>query len=294
MSQSAMFELPKWSARNPLGIIALFISLIYGMSALLLGASVEALTPNNQTILVVFIALFPPVVLFTFAWLVANHHRKLYSPADYRSDEGFLAENAPPTSIGARLTEEVAAVDEQDSEGIPNQQPELSQEESVAATPGFLTQESPGSQSSNSVATAYLLEGLVFQELQSEYRRPVQRQIIVRTPDRTLRLDGLVQTESASFAVEIKIISGLSQLDRRIRDAAEQIAKIHAVKTFDGKPLMPVIVFVCSDEVDMMRVHDRTIELFSSRGMKLSVDYNYRAYSRSALLGRYGLSEEVS
>ena len=33
----------KVAARNPLGIIALFISLIYGMSALLLGTSVDSL-----------------------------------------------------------------------------------------------------------------------------------------------------------------------------------------------------------------------------------------------------------
>src|SRR5262245_17829050 len=89
-SPMAEFKLPTWSARNPLGIIALFISLIYGMSALLLGTSVSSLLPANQTVLVYFIVVFPFVVLSVFGWLVSRHHTKLYGPADYRTDKGFL------------------------------------------------------------------------------------------------------------------------------------------------------------------------------------------------------------
>jgi hypothetical protein len=69
------FKLPSWSARNPLGIIALFISLIYGMSALLLGTSAKNLSLENQTKLVYFIVGFPFVVLSVFGWLVSRHHR---------------------------------------------------------------------------------------------------------------------------------------------------------------------------------------------------------------------------
>ena len=81
----AEFKLPSWSARNPLGIIALFISLIYGMSAVLLGTSVKNLSSANQTILVYFIVVFPFVVLGVFGWLVSRHHTKLYGPADCRT-----------------------------------------------------------------------------------------------------------------------------------------------------------------------------------------------------------------
>ena len=77
------FSLPKWGARNPLGIVALFISLIYGMSALLLGFSITHLSANNQTILVLFVVSFPFVVLAVFGWLVSRHHMKLYGPSDY-------------------------------------------------------------------------------------------------------------------------------------------------------------------------------------------------------------------
>src|SRR5947209_7163766 len=92
--------LPSWSTRNPLGILALFIALIYGMAALVLEVAVAKLAGANQTVLVWFLVIFPVVVLLTFAWLVVKHHRKLYGPADYRSDESFLAD---PLTVGRRL-----------------------------------------------------------------------------------------------------------------------------------------------------------------------------------------------
>jgi hypothetical protein len=77
-------------ARGPLGIIALFISLIYAISALLLAASVTQLSQGNKTPLICFIVLFPFAVLIMFSWLVAGHHKKLYAPSDFRSDDSFL------------------------------------------------------------------------------------------------------------------------------------------------------------------------------------------------------------
>ena len=56
------------SARN---YCTLYLA-IYGMSALLLGASVKSLLPENQTILVCFIVVFPFVVLSVFGWLVSS------------------------------------------------------------------------------------------------------------------------------------------------------------------------------------------------------------------------------
>lgn len=79
----------KGLARNPLGIIALFIVLIYGFAALTLGIN-TTLEPAERLPLVWFLVLFPVVVLFTFGWLVSKHHEKLYAPGDYKTDESFL------------------------------------------------------------------------------------------------------------------------------------------------------------------------------------------------------------
>lgn len=79
----------KGLARNPLGIIALFIVLIYGFAALTLGFN-SHLESGERLPLVWFLVLFPVAVLALFGWLVSQHNEKLYAPSDYRSDDSFL------------------------------------------------------------------------------------------------------------------------------------------------------------------------------------------------------------
>lgn len=82
-------------ARNPLGIIALFISLIYGFANLLLGSSAEKLTESERWPLIMFIVFFPIFVLVAFYKLVTKHHGKLYAPGDYKDDMSFLRTLSP-------------------------------------------------------------------------------------------------------------------------------------------------------------------------------------------------------
>lgn len=76
-------------SKNPLGIIALFIVLIYGFAALVVGASGQ-LGPEERYPIIWFLVFFPVVVLAVFGWLVSRHYEKLYAPRDYTSDDAFL------------------------------------------------------------------------------------------------------------------------------------------------------------------------------------------------------------
>lgn len=97
----------KGLARNPLGIIALFIVLIYGFAAMTLGFN-DRLEVTERVPLVWFLVIFPVIVLLLFGWLVSCHHEKLYSPSDFRSDEIFLKK----TIINQRRNEEFLADNE--------------------------------------------------------------------------------------------------------------------------------------------------------------------------------------
>ncbi|WP_088743799.1 hypothetical protein [Cobetia sp. QF-1] len=93
-------------ARNPLGIIALFISLIYGFASLLLNSSADKLTEVERWPLIAFIVIFPLLVLGVFYRLVTHHHGKLYAPGDYHKDRSFMR-TLSPSEQEARLTAEV-------------------------------------------------------------------------------------------------------------------------------------------------------------------------------------------
>lgn len=77
-------------SRNPLGIIALFISLVYGFACLVLGIAGDKLETCERIPLIYFLIGFPILILASFLFLVIKHHSKLYAPKDYRDENNFF------------------------------------------------------------------------------------------------------------------------------------------------------------------------------------------------------------
>ncbi len=75
-------------ARNPLGILALMIVLVYGIAGLVTGA--QSLEPTERLILIIFLVAFPLVVLGALYLLVTRHHDKLYAPTDFANEDNFV------------------------------------------------------------------------------------------------------------------------------------------------------------------------------------------------------------
>jgi CheY-like chemotaxis protein len=76
-------------ARNPLGIIALFIVLVYGLAAMV-AAFASSLTAQERVPLIYFLVIFPVLVLAVFAWLVSKHSGKLFAPSDFKDEANYV------------------------------------------------------------------------------------------------------------------------------------------------------------------------------------------------------------
>ncbi len=74
---------------SPLGIIALFIVLLYAFASLVTAFSGSFAT-NERTPLIYFMVVFPFVVLGVFAWLVSQHPTKLYAPRDFQNEDNYV------------------------------------------------------------------------------------------------------------------------------------------------------------------------------------------------------------
>ena len=82
-------ETAKSLARNPLGIIALFIVLVYGFASLVT-AFAGSFTGAERLPLIYFLIVFPILVLGVFAWLVSKHSGKLFAPSDFKNEENYV------------------------------------------------------------------------------------------------------------------------------------------------------------------------------------------------------------
>ena len=78
----------KGFTKSPLGIIALFIVLVYGFATL--AVSFGNHLKDYVILLVCFLVFFPIIVFFGFLWLVSQHHDKIYGPSDFRNEDNFL------------------------------------------------------------------------------------------------------------------------------------------------------------------------------------------------------------
>lgn len=76
-------------SRNPLGILALLIVLVYGIAGFVSTSS--AFRDSDLSVMVWFLVLFPVIVLAALIYLVSKHHDKLYAPSDFTNEENFVS-----------------------------------------------------------------------------------------------------------------------------------------------------------------------------------------------------------
>lgn len=107
-------KIAKSLARGPLGIIALFIVLVYGISASVMVSDVfKSLETFERLPLIYFFALFPVLVLLVFARLVIKHSDKLYGPSEFKDEGNFMRLRTVASLVAATakaekpITEEV-------------------------------------------------------------------------------------------------------------------------------------------------------------------------------------------
>ena len=82
-------DIARGLSRTPLGIIALFIVLVYGFAALVT-AFTGSFSPSERLPLIYFLVVFPVVVLGVFAWLVSRHSPRLFAPSDFKNEDNYV------------------------------------------------------------------------------------------------------------------------------------------------------------------------------------------------------------
>ena len=94
---------------NPIGLMGLCLVLVEGIAALVIGLSNLDFVLN--LILVLFVAIYPCIVLAVFFRLVSKYHKNLYAPSDFRNEENFektYTEQTVPNSSDSVLTSKYA------------------------------------------------------------------------------------------------------------------------------------------------------------------------------------------
>jgi hypothetical protein len=157
-------------SRNPLGIIALFIVLVYGIAGLVLASSSGDLQAIERLPLVGFLVVFPVIVLIVFYFLVTRHHTKLYAPKDFPDPEDFIRVMTP-----AEQRENLEREIEETSSGVELEIRKEQEQETVAAA----TEDEAAVTTADLRSDWVLAEELAIREVQIEFGARVHRQVVV-------------------------------------------------------------------------------------------------------------------
>lgn len=251
--------------RNPLGIIALFIVLVYGIAALVLGYSSPNLQAAERQPLVWFLVAFPVLVLAVFYRLVTGHHVKLYAPHDFPDAEGFFRALTPKEQR-ERLEEDIREFEAEESA------PEVEAANSV------------GSNQDLSARHAWwLAEELAFRELELEFGTTIHRQVALGDHH---GVDGvLINKRKKEFKIfEVKFVRSANLMPAAWR-AAEHLRRVAA----SSIPASYVLVIVTEEHppAGLKMEADRVKEKL--KDLPFSLDL--RIYDFGELKEKYGLSD---
>jgi hypothetical protein len=266
-------------SRNPLGIIALFIVLLYGIASLLLGLSGQNLEPAQRWPLVWFLAVFPLVVLLVFAWLVAHHHTKLYAPKDFARDESFFRV-LTAEDHRARLENEIESL----------QADELRAE--AGAAPGAALQASPAT--TTDIRRTYVLaEDLVLRKIESELGVPIRRQSKIEFGGAEMTFDGVAVDGDRIVAIEVKVF-GVSfpytAVEALIHQTASFRREILPSQSDVLLLLLALVPLTNMAPTDELRIRNRLSPFIAEAGM----DVNVRFFDLNALRKTFGIDEPES
>lgn len=197
-------------SRNPLGILALFLVLVYGFACLVVGLGVKSLSAPERLPLIWFLVLFPVLVLWTFYRLVTRHHRKLYAPGDYK-DERLFVTPLPVDAVEEKVEQEVEAV-------VASQQVPINE---VGITPP------PVQVTAKDLKTSYLeAERLALKVVEEDLGFPIQKQISVRGSHYNFWFDGLASVKKTLHFFEVKYFRQPVFKREFIEAALHQVANV--------------------------------------------------------------------
>ncbi len=256
--------------RNPLGIIALFVSMIYGFSCLVLSTSITNLEYAYERLpLIWFVIIFPIIILAAFIYLVIFHHEKLYSPSDFRDYDSFIQTIDENKRI-KRIQDEVKSLEtspksedfsEKDNSDVTKLSENSKNQDTV-----------DGSQSSDITVSELLKmytnsEKWTLNELNLKYNVILKPQVRLRTPLAHFEFDGFGTNRNSTFIVEVKFWQ-FSRSDKKLKlKIQEFLAKKPKIEIAFNRPSKTTSIIIAIVFDDLTRINkDEYVEFVSAIG----------------------------
>jgi hypothetical protein len=264
----------KGLTKNPLGIIGLFISLIYGFACLVLSTSISNLQSTYERIpLIWFIIIFPLIILGAFIFLVVNHHEKLYAPSDFRNDDSFI-ETMSGKKIKEKQEKEAELLNSADNSVIEIEEPKIKEREEKIEKIVEPNESISKIELSNRISDA---EDWAVKDLELKYNIAFRTNQRLVSNNIKLELDAYASSPEKVIIGEIKYWHSNKAIKPLLLSLQNFILKINTFKTAFKNKEVELILVVVFDKINEITVNK--IESFLSE-LDVNVKLEIKEYSK--------------
>lgn len=210
--------------QNPLGVIALFVTALYGIASMLFSSAFDNLQGDKERLPVIwFVILFPIIMFGTFVWLVVKHNHKLYSPGDFKDEKWFAVVNGKTFTPGKEPTA-------------------IKKEEKIEiSAPVFQNHRNKRNTIYNDI------EELALKELSEEEKFVVKSQAFINNGSNRFEFDGYAEKDGKTCLIEIKRLHSIKYIHHIIQMLYKQSKVISEIGNTNT---VFYIVFIIDDIID--------------------------------------------
>lgn len=210
--------------QNPLGVIALFVTALYGIASMLFSSAFDNLQSDKERLPVIwFVILFPIIMFGTFVWLVVKHNHKLYSPGDFKDEKWFAVVN------GKTFT--------------PGKEPTAIKKEEIIelSAPVYKNHSNKRNTSYNNI------EEFALKKLSEEEDFVVKSQAFINNGSNRCEFDGYAEKEGKTCFIEIKRLFSIEYIHHVVKILNKQSRVIYEM---GNSNTVFYIVFITDDIFD--------------------------------------------
>jgi ABC-type transport system involved in multi-copper enzyme maturation permease subunit len=265
----------KGLTKNPLGIIGLFISLIYGFACLVLSTSISNLQSASERIpLIWFIIIFPLIILGAFIFLVVNHHEKLYAPSDFRNDDSFI-ETMSGKKIKEKQEKEAELLNSADNSVIEiAESKDIQREEKTEKIVESNNESISKIELSNRISDA---EDWAVKDLELKYNIAFRTNQRLVSNSIKLELDAFASSPEKVIIAEIKYWHSNKAIKPLLLSLQNFILKINTFRTAFKNKEVELILVIVFDKINVVTLNK--IESFLSE-LNTNVKLEVKEYSK--------------
>lgn len=221
------------TVKNPLGIIALFVTFIDGIAGLVISVNFEHLHGAAERLpLIWFIVAFPVVVLFAFVIMVLIKPQNLFGPEDYDNQELYLK------AIGKNIRPNVKPESLKKPENIP-----VRINKSRICMLAFSSLKEP--------KESYMkIEEAALQKYSDEHEMEIKTEVCI---SRDLVCDGIAEKDGQLYLFEVKV-NYMATMALGIR---RNLIRIYEAMIDKGcEKFHVVLVLISNDKMTLQAIDD--------------------------------------